>query len=260
MTDNTTVYNAINIGFSEQNSLQTPTSDSPIIEFGVKCAESYAERADKIRQDRCGNVPSDIPDGLAKTEAGYHPKESWGEVPSPEDDYGSRRDKLFTGGWECQEVFTSLYNEDFGSYSQFQAESYLAALFSFTFGKNPNIVAYEMEGLPFDTEYNVNPKHRAYVFKVVDDVPSIYCEGVDLITKADVAQAVCIGREMTVSDLNSRVEVGKRHISNVLHVLLAEGLVLRETSNRMNKPDVWKDNGITHSYLNGLHDAKERLE
>mgnify|MGYP000474574463 CR=1 FL=1 len=260
MTDETTVYNAINIGFPEQYSIQTSTSDSPIIEFGAKCAESYAERAERIRQDRCGNVPTDVPDGFAKTEAGYDPKESWGEVPSPEDDYDSRRDKLFNGGWECEEVFNSLYNGDFGSYSQIQAESYLAALFSFTFGKNPDIVAYEMERLPFNTEYSVNPRHRAYIFRVVDDIPSIYCEGVDLITKADVAQAVCIDEEVTVSDLDSRVDVGKRHISNVLHVLHTEGWIARETSNRVNKPDVWQDKGITHSYLDGLLDAKERLE
>lgn len=258
-------YNAIDLEVSEEKQIGPQTSDSnnPNIGLGVQCAETFAERAkraEQIRQDRCGNIPTDVPSGFAKTEAGYCPTESWADVPAPEDDYESRREKLFLGGWECQEVFTSLYNGKFTGYSQIQAESYLAAMFSFTFGKNSDIVAYEMENLPFDTEYSVNPRHRAYIFEVVDDVPSIYCEGIDLTTKTEVAQAVCIDEEVTVSDLDSRVEVGKRQISNILNVLLAEGWVVRETSCRVNEPDIWKDNGITHNYLNGLLDAKKRLE
>jgi CRISPR/Cas system-associated exonuclease Cas4 (RecB family) len=263
MTNETTGYNAINIGFSESNRLQSTVSDTPIIGFGVKYAKTHAERikrAEQIHKDRCGDAPADVIRETAKTEAGYYPSESWDEVPSIRDNYDARRDKLFSGGWENQDVFISLYNGDFGNYNQFQAESYLAAMFSFAFGKNHDIVAYEMEQLSFDTEYELNPRHRAYLFDVVEDIPSIYCEGIDLITKHDVAQKILLLTEVTVSDLDSWLDVGRRHISNVLSVLHAEGWVKRETSSRVNEPDIWKDDGLTIDYLDMLSEAKKRLE
>lgn len=260
MTNDTTAYNAINIGLSELSSLQSTNSDSPIIGFGVKCAETYAERAEQIRQDRCGNAPADVIGGTAKAETDYHPSESWDDVPSTHHKYAGRRNKMFSGGWENQDVFTSLYNGEFGSYNHLQAESYLAAMFSFSFGKNHDIVAYEMEQLPFDTEYKINPRHRTYVFEVVKDVPSIYCEGIDLTTKHDVAQAILLLTEVTVSDLDSRLDVGRRHVSNVLSVLHTEGWVKRESSSRVNEPDIWKDNGLTIEHIDMLLESKERLE
>jgi len=263
MTDETTGYNAINIGLSESNSPQSTSSDTPIIGFGVKYAKTHAERvkrAEQIHKDRCGDVPADVIGGTTKAQGDFDPSESWDEVPSVRDGYDDRRDKLFSGGWANQDVFISLYNGAFGNYNRLQAESYLAAMFSFTFGKNHDIVAYEMEELPFDTEYEVNPRHRAYLFDVVEDIPSIYCEGIDLITKHDVAQKILLLTEVTVSNLDSRLDVGRRHISNVLSVLHAEGWMKRETSSRVNEPDIWKDNGLTLDYLDMLSEAKERLE
>ncbi|WP_336024523.1 hypothetical protein [Halobellus salinisoli] len=263
MTNETTGYNAINIGLSESNSIQIDNSDSPIIGYGVEYAKTYAERvkrAEQIHKDRCDDVPADVIGGTAKAQEDYHPSESWNEVPSVRDGYDDRRDKLFSGGWANQDVFTSLYNGEFGNYNQLQAESYLAAMFSFTFGKNHDIVAYEMEQLCFDTEWEINPRHRVYVLDVVEDIPSIYCEGIDLTTKFNVAQEILLFTNVTVSDLDSRLDVGRRHISNVLPVLHAEGWVKRETSSRVNEPDIWKDNGLTTDYLDMLLEAKEKLE
>ena len=254
-------YSAIDLELSQTSdpSLNSSKNNTPI--SGIyDVFETYAERADRIQQERCSDVPTDVVEPTEKTGEGFHPVEVWDEVPHVNDDYFQRSDKLTSGGWGNQELVNQLLAGNFGQFNQLQAESYLAAQFAFTFGKNKEIVAYEMERLDFDfpTEYEVNPKHRAYIFSVVEDVPFVYCEGVDLNTKSSVAQGVLLHQEATVPQLSEYAEVSERHIRNVLPVLVAEGLVHQKK--QKNGYDLWIDRGITNSYLNDLMDDKEGLE
>lgn len=239
----------------ETNSTQI-SNNTPITaidEYFEQFAER-AERAAEIQRERCGDVPDIVEPG-----EGFHPVEVWDEVPHVRDNYFERREKLVSGGWENQDHVNRLLSEDFRDYSKIQAESYLAAQFAFTFGKNKQIVAYEMVNLPdFQTEFEQNPEHRAYIFEVVEDVPFVYCEGVDLATKTSVAQGIVIHQEATVPQLSEYAEVSERHIRNVLPVLVAEGLVHREK--RKSGCDLWIDRGITNSYLDNLIEEKRQLE
>ncbi|WP_147302025.1 hypothetical protein [Haloferax sp. Atlit-4N] len=252
-------YSGIDLELSlKSNVSANPSKNNTPISGISEVFETYAERADRIQQERCSDVPRDVIGPTEKTDEGFHPVNVWDEVPYVEDNYFDRRKKLTSGGWGNQEVVNQILAENFGRYNQIQAESYLAAQFAFTFGKNKEIVAYEMESLDFQTEYEVNPKHRAYVFSVVEDVPFVYCEGVDLATKSSVARGVLLHQEATVSQLSEYAEVSERHIRNVLPVLEAEGLVHREK--RKSAYDLWIDRGITNSYLDDLVEDKEGLE
>ena len=252
-------YSAIDLELSQTSdvSLNSSKNNTPI--SGINDVfESYAEKADRIQQERCSDVPCDVIGPTEKTDEGFHPVDVWVEVPHIEDNYFERSDKLTSGGWNNQEFVNRLLAGNFGQFNQIQAESYLAAQFAFTFGKNKKIVAYEMESLDFPTEYEVNPKHRAYVFSVIEDVPFVYCEGVDLATKTSVAHRVLFHQEATVPQLSEHAEVSERHIRNVLSVLVAEGLVQQEK--HKSGYDLWIDRGITNSYLDNLMENKERLE
>jgi len=221
-----------------------------------------SKKADRLKQDRCRSEPSpDIAGRTKQTDTETHPAVIFEEeVPAIRDTYFERRERLFSGGWENQEQFLRLYNENFGNYSQVAAESYLAAQFAFTFGKSKDIVAWEMEDLGFPTVYAKNPQHRAYIFQVVEEVPYIYCEEVDLATKYNVANELFIHPKITTSELSSRIDVSRSHVSRILNVLEAEGIAERVERERQNKADWWMGDGVTKNYLNGLIEAKKRLE
>ncbi|MFA9516572.1 helix-turn-helix domain-containing protein [Halopenitus sp. H-Gu1] len=221
-----------------------------------------SKEADRLHQERCSNEPSpDIAEKTEKIDAGIHPCEIFEEeVPHFRDNYFLRRKRLFSGGWENQEHFLRLYNENFRNHNQVAAESYLAAQFAFTFGKNTEIVAWEMEKLGFQTVFEENPKHRAYIFRVIEDVPYIYCEEIDLVTKYRVANGLLTQKKVTASELSSRLELSRSHVNKVLRVLETEGVAERVERERQNKSNWWKDNGVTKDYLNGLIESKKRLE
>lgn len=244
------------LSVSRENSDQA-SANSPIgFELDEKFSE-YAERAEQIQQDRCG--PAEPQECIA-TPDGFDPVDVWNEVPHVTDSYLERKNRLLSGGWRNQERVLQLLAEDFGEFSQVQAESYLAAQFAFTFGKCKEIVQYEMESLDFETQYETNPEHQAYIFEVVKDVPWVYCEKVDLSTKLDVAEVIAIHTESTVSEIGRWTKVGERQVRNVLPVLVAEGVVRRERRVGSNDPDLWIDNGISRSYLADLLKEKKRLE
>lgn len=244
------------LSVSRENSDQA-SANSPIgFELDEKFLE-YADRAEQIQQDRCGNAE---PQECITTPDGFHPVDVWDDVPHVTDTYFDRQNKLVSGGWRNQERVQRLLAGDFGEFSQVQAESYLAAQFAFTFGKCKEIVIYKMEELDFETQCEKNPEHQAYILDVVNDVPWVYSEGVDLRTKLNVAQGITLNTEATVSELSDWTTVGERQIRNVLPVLVAEGVVRRKRRTGTNVPDLWIDNGITHSYLDDLLNEKKRLE
>ena len=253
------VYNPISksVSLSEGNIGLEATNNRAISRFA-----ELSKEANQLKQDRCGSESSpEVAGRTMQTDAGTHPAVIFEEeVPAIRDTYFERRKRLFSGGWENQDQFLRLYNGNFGNYSQVAAESYLAAQFGFTFGKSKDIVAWEMENLEFQTVYAENPQHRAYIFQVAEKIPYIYCEEVDLATKYNVANELQLQKRITVSELSSRIEVSRSHISRVLNILETEGVAERVERERQNKPDWWMGDGVTNDYLTGLIEAKKRLE
>lgn len=258
MTDETTTYNAINVGLSAPDSLRIPTSDISIDGIGQFEGNSYAERAEELRRDS-GNPPAVI-GGFEKTEENFHPLEVWDEVPHVDDSYKDRQKKRHEGGWKDEELFLNLYHRKFGRFNQREAESILAIKFAFAYGKHPEIIAYEMENLPFPTVYFQDPWQRRSVLDFAQKAESIYCDGVGLVTKMAVAQAVQERGITTVPHLAEDLDWGEDQIRRSLSVLDVEGWIDRERSDRRSEPDTWSDRGITEDYLDSILEDKRRLE
>lgn len=255
-----TTHNAIKSSEAKTNGQFTSDSNIPIIRNGGESVDVYQERAEQIRRES-GEPPAVI-GGFEKTEQNFHPLEVWGEVPHVNDSYKDRKDKRFEGGWNDQEQFLSLYHGNFGNYNQREAESILAIKFAFAYGKHPEIIAYEMENLPFSfpTVYSHDPWHRRSVLDFAQKAEIIYCDGVNLEAKCFIAEAVQDRGVTTVPELAQEVKWGKDQIRRTLWVLEVEGWVNRKRNDRRCKADTWSDRGITNEYVAELMSEKIRLE
>lgn len=261
MTNEATAYNAINIGLSESNSPQTTNNTSIVAGIDEGIEQSYAERAEHIRREE--GLPPKVIGPKEKTKEGFYPPNEWDSVPSVKDTYSERKKKLFEGGWNDQDQFLKLYHGKFSEtpYDKREGESLLARRFSFAFGKNVDFVAFHMENLRFPTDYEIDPWHRRSVLDfAIEEVDSIYCEGIDLDTKFVVALHMSDWQEATVPLLSEELNFGVDQLRNTLNVLEAEGLVEKVQRENRREADVWIDRGITEDYLSRLLEHKKRLE
>jgi len=206
------------------------------------------------------------------TESGYHPVKSWDSVPHTKHSYFDRKDRIFNQKWYGKEQFMQLYNGEYtslnlsGSDPVGVGESILAAQLGFWFARNRKIVAYEMENLPHETKYSQNPYHRKSVLDFAESVDWVYCEGVELACKYDIAGILELysDRTRTVNDIqriSQNPQTGepwsRKHILNALDIMECEGVVEKNTINHGKHE--YTNVGIDESYLNGIMVEKKKL-